>query len=215
MFYTIVDFLIMNTTAQTKGQIFKNSFLETLTKSNPISTIAFYVLMIMCYLFLNYIYTKNSLFRTIELYMSGLFIWSFMEYVLHRWVFHIDEYLPFKSAKRFHYIIHGIHHENPKDAERLFMPPIPGLIISFLLFTFWYLFFKINALAFMAGLINGYLLYSFIHYTVHAKPIHPKFRKLWTHHALHHYKYENKAFGVSSPLWDIVFNTMPPKKKSN
>ena len=204
----------MNAKTKQPGQIFENPFLEKLTKSNPTRTIVFYLLMIVVYLVLNFKYTNNNLLITMLLFGSGLITWSFMEYVLHRWVFHIDEYLPFKFAKRFHYIIHGVHHENPKDAERLFMPPIPGLIISFLLFLCWSILLKLNAFAFMAGLVNGYLLYAYIHYTVHSKPINPKYRKLWTHHAMHHYKYEDKAFGVSSPIWDIVFNTMPPKKDS-
>ena len=38
--------------------------------------------------------------------------------------------------------------------------------------------------------------------------------KFWlaikNHHMLHHYKYENKGFGVSQPLWDYIFNTKFP-----
>jgi len=32
-------------------------------------------------------------------------------------------------------------------------------------------------------------------------------------HAIHHYKYPEKAFGVSSPLWDFVFGTLPRTKQ--
>ena len=31
------------------------------------------------------------------------------------------------------------------------------------------------------------------------------------HHHLHHHVYEEKAFGVSSPIWDFIFGTLPPK----
>jgi sterol desaturase/sphingolipid hydroxylase (fatty acid hydroxylase superfamily) len=134
-----------------------------------------------------------------------------MEYVLHRWIFHIDDYLQVPVAKRLHYIVHGVHHENPRDHERLFMPPVPGTIIALILFSFWSLFLSENAFAFMAGITNGYLLYSYIHYTVHTKPSKLYFHKLWIHHLKHHYKYPDKAFGVSSPIWDIVFRTMPPE----
>ncbi|MDZ7659917.1 sterol desaturase family protein [Fodinibius sp.] len=34
----------------------------------------------------------------------------------------------------------------------------------------------------------------------------------YRHHTLHHYKYPDKAFGVSTTLWDRVFGTMPPEK---
>ena len=197
---------------QPQGQIFKNPFLERLTKSSPSKTIFFYSMLIISFFVMNYRFTANSILVTAGLYLAGIAVWTLMEYILHRWVFHLDEYLPSRLVKRFHYIVHGVHHENPKDEERLFMPPVPGLIIAAALFGFFYLFLGLDALAFMAGITNGYLMYSCIHYHVHAKPVNPRFRKLWTHHALHHYKYHDKAFGVSSPFWDHVFGTMPPKQ---
>lgn len=200
----------MSTNTTTQGQLFKNRFLERLTKSNPNITIIFYSFMIAFYFFMSYTYTRLNLYETAGLYIAGIFSWTLMEYILHRFVFHIDEYLPF--MKRFHYIVHGIHHEHPRDHERLFMPPVPGTIISFFMFLFWYLFLGFNAFAFMAGISNGYLLYSYIHYTIHTKPSTPLLHKLWSHHAKHHYKHPDKAYGVSSPFWDMVFGTMPPKK---
>lgn len=199
----------MNTT-HTQPKIFKNLFLERLTKTNLPLTVTFYILLIFLFLFLSYNYTSLSILETIAHYVAGLFMWTFMEYVLHRYVFHIDKYFP--KMKRFHYIVHGVHHDDPRDRERLFMPPVPGTIIAFLLFLFWYLVFDLNALAFMAGLSNGYLFYSYIHYTIHTNPLNRIFHKHWSHHAKHHYKHPDKAYGVSSPLWDMVFGTMPPRK---
>lgn len=202
----------MDANTSLQGKIFQNGFLEKLTKSNPKITITFYSLLIGFFFFLNYKFSTIGLAATIGFYLGGLATWTFMEYILHRFVFHIDEYFPF--MKRFHYIVHGIHHEYPKDEERLFMPPVPGTIISFFLFLFWYLFFGWNAFAFMAGITNGYLLYSYIHYRVHTNPSTKFFHRLWVHHAKHHYKFPDKAFGVSSPFWDIIFRTMPPKPKN-
>jgi sterol desaturase/sphingolipid hydroxylase (fatty acid hydroxylase superfamily) len=193
-----------------QGQIFKHPFLEKLTKSNPNITIAFYIILIALFLFLEGIFTNSGTLEITKFYLGGLLTWTLMEYILHRYVFHINEYFPFLT--RFHYIIHGVHHENPRDRERLFMPPVPGTIIAFFIFSFWYLLFNLNALAFTAGISNGYLLYSYIHYTIHTNPSNPYFRKLLAHHAKHHFKYPDKAYGVSSPLWDIVFRTMPPKR---
>lgn len=192
-----------------QGRIFKNEFLERLTKSSPRVTITYYTCMIILFFYLSSHYTTLSLWETAGLYFSGIIAWTLMEYILHRYVFHIDDYFP--AFKRLHYMLHGVHHENPRDQERLFMPPVPGAIIALLLFGFWSLFLKLNALAFMAGITNGYLLYSYIHYTVHTKPSKLFFHKLWIHHLKHHYKYPDKAFGVSSPFWDIIFRTMPPE----
>ncbi|MEX2379667.1 MAG: sterol desaturase family protein, partial [Vicingaceae bacterium] len=40
-------------------------------------------------------------------------------------------------------------------------------------------------------------------------------KQLWIHHSIHHYQEDDKAFGVSSPLWDYVFGTMPSKKRKS
>jgi sterol desaturase/sphingolipid hydroxylase (fatty acid hydroxylase superfamily) len=133
-----------------------------------------------------------------------------MEYLLHRYVFHLDEYFP--AMKRLPYMLHGVHHDHPGDEERLFMPPVPGFMIAVIMFGFWFLFIGQYAFAFMAGISNGYLLYSFVHYRIHSQPANPLFHKAWAHHAKHHFKYPDKAFGVSSPIWDIIFGTMPPRK---
>lgn len=203
---------LMNANIHNQGRIFQNHFLEKLTKSNPKVTIVFYSFLIVFFFCLNYLLNTISIEHTIGFYLLGLASWTLMEYMLHRFVFHIDEYFPF--MKRFHYMIHGIHHEYPRDVERLFMPPIPGTIISFFLFLFWYLVFGWSAFAFMAGIINGYLLYSYIHYKIHTNPSTRFFHRLWVHHAKHHYKFPDKAYGVSSPFWDIIFGTMPPKRKN-
>ena len=194
------------------GRIFKNSFLESFTKSNPQITISFYSLFILMFLILNFKLTTTTSFQTVIIYTSALFCWTFMEYFLHRYLFHIDEYFP--KLKRLHYMLHGVHHDHPRDQQRLFMPPLPGTIISAFLFLFWYIFLGSYTFAFMAGIVNGYLIYSYIHYSVHTKAVFPPLRFLWKHHALHHYKYHDKAYGVSSPLWDIIFGTMPSKSKN-
>jgi sterol desaturase/sphingolipid hydroxylase (fatty acid hydroxylase superfamily) len=208
---TIIHFFTMQTENKTQGRIFENAFLESFTKSNPRLTITFYSMLICFFLFLSHVFTRAGFMETFLLYIAGIFSWTLMEYILHRYVFHIDEYFP--GMKRLHYMLHGIHHEHPRDHERLFMPPVPGTIIAAILLGFWYLFLGKYAFAFMAGMSNGYLLYSYIHYSVHTKPVFYPLRSLWKHHALHHFKYQDKAFGVSSPLWDIIFKTMPPEKR--
>ena len=60
----------------------------------------------------------------------------------------------------------------------------------------------------------GYLMYGTMHFAIHAW--NPPFRwmkPLWRNHHLHHYKDEEKGFGVSSTFWDHVFGTMFDLKK--
>jgi sterol desaturase/sphingolipid hydroxylase (fatty acid hydroxylase superfamily) len=195
----------------TASRIFKNNFLERLTHTSPLITIIYYPILIFILSFIGFYFAGNSIGEFFAFYFSGIFSWSLIEYFMHRYVFHINEHVD--GTEKFQHVIHGIHHKNPKDRERIFMPPVPGTIILFALNSLFYLLLGNSAFPFTAGMLNGYLVYSFIHYTIHTKSPHPRFRKLWQHHSLHHYRYPDKAFGVSSPLWDYVFGTMPPKEK--
>ena len=136
-----------------------------------------------------------------------MFFWTFFEYIAHRFIFHLISERT--SLTRFAYILHGNHHHYPRDRERLFMPPVPSLLIAAFIFGTLYLLMQVNAYMFFPGFMLGYLLYASIHYAIHAW--HPPFtwmKPLWRNHHLHHYKNEHNGFGVSSTLWDHVFGTM-------
>jgi hypothetical protein len=41
----------------------------------------------------------------------GIIFWSFLEYGLHRFVFHFDSQHPITNT--IHFLIHGVHHLDP------------------------------------------------------------------------------------------------------
>ncbi len=126
------------TTQHNRGAatIFKNPFLESLTKTSLKQNIIVYGLVVLLLIY-NAIYLKEiSVFTFIGLFIFTSFFWTYAEYILDRFVFHwMNEN---SNAQRFKY--------------------------------------------------------------------------LWRHRSLHHYKHPDKAFGVSNTFWDSVFGTMPPKK---
>lgn len=197
-----------------KAQIFKNPFLESLTKTNLTSNIIVYGITVLTLIYVALYVMYIPFLSFLALFVAALFFWTFAEYILHRYVFHwIDES---KAGQRFHFIMHGNHHLYPKDNDRILMPPVPGLIMGTFLFGMFYLFFSIIGYAvytwaFFPGFFLGYLLYSFLHRATHLSKPPKRFKYLWKHHSLHHYKYPDKAFGVSNIFWDRVFGTMPPK----
>ncbi len=205
------------TTEHRKGQatIFNNPILEKLTKTNLTSNVIVYGTTVGILIYVALFIQQIPFFTFLGLFVFALFFWSFAEYILHRFLFHWVSNNKF--IKRFHFIMHGSHHLYPKDKERLLMPPVPGLIMATVLFSIFYLVFSIMGYAtytwaFFPGFFLGYLLYSFLHRAIHVRKA-PKnfFAYPWKHHILHHYKYPNKAFGVSNTIWDRVFGTMPPK----
>ena len=105
--------------------------------------------------------------------------------------------------------MHGNHHHYPRDRERLFMPPVPSLILAAVIFGTLFLAMGTIVFAFFPGFMLGYLMYGSMHYAIHAwNPPYKWMKPLWRNHHLHHYKDEHKGFGVSSTFWDHVFGTM-------
>ena len=94
------------------------------------------------------------------------------------------------------------------------MPPVPSIILATVVFASMYFLASLIGIteavfAFFPGFMLGYLMYGTMHYAIHAW--NPPFRwmkALWRNHHLHHYKEQEKGFGVSSTLWDHVFGTM-------
>ncbi len=194
------------------GRLFKSGVLEKLTRVHPAIAVTYNLFFILSFLVVNYkMHFVSGALNIIGLFMSGFFLWTLAEYLLHRYFFHMKGTF-FKPAKKISYTMHGIHHDYPNDFYRLFMPPVPaGLFITFF-FGVFYLILRTSVFVFLPGFMFGYLCYAFTHFRIHSSKAPPLLKKLWVHHQKHHYQGEEKAYGVSSPFWDIVFRTLPSKR---
>lgn len=202
-----------------KGQarLFKNRYLEYLTKTHPLVIWGIYIPLIVFMLYFSAAQIKLSTLQISFLFISGMVFWSLFEYTIHRFVFHF--FAESERARKIVYVIHGNHHEYPRDKERLFMPPVPSLLLSSTVFSLMYLVafllgFKEYVFSFFPGFVLGYLIYGTMHFAIHAwNPPFKWMKPLWRNHHLHHYKNVELGFGVSSTLWDHVFGTMFDLKK--
>ena len=192
--------------SQESVRMFKSNLLEALSK------VPFYVPLIVYIPVIGYcIYrayeTNVGIAPFFEYLIGGLFIWTFIEYILHRFVFH---YLPKpKWAQRLHFIFHGVHHDYPSDALRLVMPPSASIPLAIAFFYLFKLMLPTNYIyAFFPGFMVGYLFYDISHYAIHHFNFKGSFwKKIKQHHMLHHYQDPTKGYGVSSPLWDKIFRS--------
>ncbi len=190
-----------------QAQLFSHPALEMLTKAHPLVIWGMYLPVVTglpYYAANEYAFTFS---RVALLFLLGMLFWTLFEYTMHRWVFHwVAES---ERARKFVYIMHGNHHHYPRDKERLFMPPLPSLILASVIFGLMYLVMGENTFVFFPGFMFGYLLYGTTHYAIHAWNPPVKWMKpLWRNHHLHHYKDEHRGFGVSTTIWDRVFGTM-------
>lgn len=193
-------------------QLLKNKWLDKLTRTHISIPVSIFFLYAAGLLYWTILYTQINPRQTVLLFFVGTFFFTFVEYAVHRRVFHM---IGDKLWKRnLTYKLHGIHHDYPKDKERLAMPPILSVSIATLLLGLFYLILNDYAFSFLAGFLVGYALYLVVHYSTHAfTPPNNFLKTLWVHHAIHHYQDQNVAFGVSSPLWDYIFGTLPKLEK--
>lgn len=188
--------------------LFKNKFLELLTRTHPIIITAMY-LVIGVFLIRQYTvwFPERSTLTLVAVCVSGYFIWTFAEYMMHRFLYHKSGDASYDS--RFKYMFHGVHHEYPDDSERLVLPPVPSLLLAGTLFSLFYLIMGWYALLFATGFLWGYVTYMNLHFIVHKFRPPKRFAFWWKHHQIHHFQQHDRAFGVTTSLWDRLFGTMP------
>ena len=154
-----------------------------------------------------------SLLASAALFAVGVFVWTLLEYLIHRFSFH---YTPRGRIGMFYaYMIHGVHHAFPEDDRRWLVPsdhqrrhyrgdrPAPALAVAR----------HVIRLAYAGGMI-GYLIYDLSHYAMHRGPSQFEFfNTLRRRHMQHHYATPERWYGVSTPLWDHVFGTTVPERR--
>ena len=186
--------------------MFESDLLEFFSHIHPATPLILYLPVITFELYRAVSAEKLPILSIVGLFAFGVLLWTLVEYLIHRYLFH---YKPrSRWGSKLHFLMHGVHHDYPQDATRLVMPPtlsIPTAIVFNLLIALsWGRF----AEALFAGSLFGYVCYDSIHYATH----HIAFKGrvgLWLkqYHLRHHYKDDHAGFGVSSPLWDYIFGT--------
>lgn len=144
---------------------------------------------------LTYIIFKNKEFN-ITNFIVGMCIWTFFEYIIHRFIFHTYIY------KKYHMK----HHKYPLNVKYLVGPYILGIPINlFLFFTT-----QINT---YYGIANAYLIYELTHYFIHYYEKTKFIKILANYHNKHHLSYK-KNYGFITPFYDILFNTVDNDDKN-
>ncbi|GAA4312042.1 hypothetical protein GCM10023149_07250 [Mucilaginibacter gynuensis] len=192
--------------SQESVRMFKSDLLESLSKVH--FTVPIYIFgPVIGYGFYTAFSMDKSLLYVASEVIAGLFVWTFTEYVMHRYLFHFKP--TGKIGERLHFIFHGVHHDYPSDKRRLVMPPSVSIPLAL---GFYYLYRLIIPAeyfwGFFSAFLSGYLVYDIGHYAMHHFNFkNGLFKKIKQHHMLHHYQQPEKGYGVSSPLWDKIFDS--------
>lgn len=139
-------------------------------------------------------------------FLIAIPLWTINEYVTHRFLFHYQAKNNF--IRRMVYTMHTGHHEYPNDKRFMLIGldvSIPNILITGLVFYFvaghhWY--------GLLAGWLSAYLFYDWLHFATHVYNFEWRwFRAYKKHHLQHHFKHNDKNFGVVTFLWDRVVGT--------
>ncbi|XP_031123725.1 dihydroceramide fatty acyl 2-hydroxylase FAH2-like [Ipomoea triloba] len=146
--------------------------------------------------------------------LASLAAWTLLEYSLHRFLFHVKTRGYW--ANTFHYLMHGCHHKHPMDGMRLVFPPAATTIMLMPLWGLVKLLAPpIYVYAILGGALLGYVMYDCTHYYLHhGKPLTGMSQSLKRFHMDHHFRNQDKGFGITSTFWDIVFGTLPPPRST-
>ncbi|XP_022058305.2 fatty acid 2-hydroxylase [Acanthochromis polyacanthus] len=152
----------------------------------------------------------------VPLFMFGWFLWSFMEYCIHRFVFHMKPPAHNYYLITLHFLLHGQHHKSPFDGSRLVFPPGVASIavVSFYMIVCKILPEILGISVFVGGLC-GYVVYDMIHYYLHyGSPKRGSYMYgLKAYHVKHHFEHQRAGFGITTTFWDHPFNTVIPDEK--
>lgn len=192
------------------AQMFSNPLLERISRTHIMVPITLFFAISSVSFYYALTTTEIGLGLGLGVMVVGLFAFTFVEYMMHKHFFHMEPDTPIKD--KLQYTVHGVHHDYPKDKDRLAMPPFVSAAYAAIFYLVFKLIMGDFALYFLPGFLIGYAAYLGVHYIVHAYNPPKNFLKiLWVNHAIHHYKDPDTSFGVSSPLWDYLLGTMPKK----
>jgi len=187
-------------------RMFKNGFMESLSKVH--FAVPLFIFLPAITIFIYKAIAGGISLLNFGLYFAiGIAVWTATEYLMHRFIFHFHPTTEW--GKKLSFIMHGVHHDYPRDKKRLVLPPSVSLPLSTGFYFLFASFLKTPLLyAFFPAFLIGYLIYDMLHYAMH----HYNFKsglmkKVKQHHMLHHYQNPEKGYGVSTSLWDIILRS--------
>lgn len=197
-------------------RLFQADWLEFLTHVHPAVVVLIWLPVMLFFLVLAAARKPAgaSPFYIVAAFFVGLFLWTPSEYGLHRFVFHYPARTPW--GKRASFMLHGIHHAQPRVKTRLVMTPLVSIPLAAVFYGVFALL--VGGLLgaphwvapLFAGFVAGYLLYDMTHYAMHHVNVPwGYFRSMRQHHMRHHGENPSLRFGVTSKLWDRIFGTLP------
>jgi sterol desaturase/sphingolipid hydroxylase (fatty acid hydroxylase superfamily) len=146
----------------------------------------------------------NPVVEVLSCFVIGLFLWTLLEYVLHRFGGHQRAFGDAISRE------HLSHHARPDTFATFARKAVLAVPVLTALFALVALGVGVVAAAAVtAGTAAGWCFYEQLHRATHVRAPRNAYGA-WArkHHLAHHFASSRKNHGVTTPLWDWVFRTL-------
>jgi len=197
-------------------RLFKSDVLELFSHVRPVTVLVLWS-PVALYFLVQSLWRAGSYKAAAQVafgVLAGWFVWTLVEYLMHRFFFHYHPRT--EGLKRVFFLVHGVHHAQPLCRTRLVMPPVISIPLGVTFFGVFHFLFSVLLARpqwfspVFAGFVIGYIVYDMMHYSLHhAKAKSGYLAMCRRQHMQHHGACPGMRFGVSSPVWDYVFGTMP------
>ena len=158
----------------------------------------FLVLFSMC-IVSSEIFIENKAAYTSALFVAGWFLWTFTEYILHRFYMH-------GHGKAGNY--HNYHHTHPTEIK---VTPVQRALLLIIVAVIGIVAIRVHPyLMIFDGFIFGFAAYCCMHWVLHQSWSRKLFPRLHRFHIYHHCKFPDSCYGVTVSWWDLIFRTVPP-----
>jgi hypothetical protein len=148
-------------------------------------------------------------------WLLGVAAWTWLEYFVHRYILHGV----FPDGPGLAHVRHALfdhlhveHHKRPWDGNHIngtIRDTGPLLLPAFLLAL---VLPPQTLLAFLAGLVQAYVVEEWVHHSVHFYHFdNLYFRYIKAHHMYHHSRMGmERGYGLTSGMWDVAYGTRFP-----
>ncbi len=142
------------------------------------------------------------------LWLSGALAWMLLEYLMHRFFFHLRG--DGRLVRGFRFLVHEHHHAHPWDERRIAATWWQMSLAMLLLFGIERALAPVLWPHVFLGSLVAYLLYEAIHHRIHHDQEGGRLlRAIRAHHLRHHHGPDGakRGYGISSPVFDWLFRT--------
>lgn len=142
------------------------------------------------------------------LFFTGWFVWTFAEYILHRFWNHA------KGVNKDNSLVqrHQHHHTHPTEIKVSGMQRLMMILLCAALV--WLSVWLSPYLMVLAGIGTGIFWFVMMHYFLHQRWAKKIFPRLVRYHVVHHCKEPDSCYGISTAWWDRLFGTAPQTNRT-